>query len=106
MCFGRLAGFCDDRFRPFVEREIFRAFLLSFHDVACEGVELIHQSRVMLVQDLCQGSERRIVAIAARHIGQVVRQIDPKLILPLFVHGHLHRLTLSQGTLAHESVSI
>src|ERR1700739_2353141 len=51
------------------------------------------QSRVMLVQDLCQGSERRIVAIAARHIGQVVRQIDPKLILPLFVHGHLHRLT-------------
>jgi hypothetical protein len=35
-----LGGIFDDRLRPFVEWEIFRAFLLSFHDVACEGVEL------------------------------------------------------------------
>ena len=61
----------------------------------------------MLAQDICQGLEHWIATITARHVDQVIGQIDPQLIVPLFIHlASPWANTLSQGTLTPESVSI
>jgi hypothetical protein len=77
----------DRRLRPPVERVPVRALPLRFRDVGLERVELVHERRAVRVQNLHQRPEHRSAAVGPGHAGDLLGEIEPKLVLPVCAHG-------------------
>src|SRR5215217_8514302 len=85
--------------RPFVQGILRGTLPLRLGNVVCEGIELALHSSAMLLENLRQGAERRVVGTEPGGLNKLVGQVDSQLVLPSIAHSSScdHPLTLRLG---------